>query len=141
MWQSTASKPCRDSSAQSGVVVVVDVLTGVVVVEGCTVVVVDGVVVVVDRRVVLVVDVVVELVVGGSVVEVVVVVVVCATVVVVVCGTIVVVVTASVEDVDVVVVVVACPGQSGSTGGLSFTIAAAGEMVLECTTGRCAGSR
>src|SRR5262245_23086846 len=103
MWQSTASKPCRDSSVQSGVVVVVDVLTGVVDVEDCTVVVVVGVVVV-DRRVVLVVDVVVELVVGGSVVDVVVV---CATVVVVVCGTIVVVVTASVEDIDVVVVVVA----------------------------------
>ena len=137
MWQSTASKPCRDSSVQSGVVVVVDVLTGVVDVEDCTVVAVVDVVVV-DRRVVLVVDVVVVLVVGSSVVDVVVV---CATVVVVVCGTIVVVVTASVEDVDVVVVVVACPGQSGGTGGLSFTITAAGEMLLECTTGRCAGSR
>src|SRR5262245_23754933 len=118
-WQSTASKPWRDSSVQSGVVVVVDVVTGVVVVdvEGCTVLVVGAAVVVVGGRVVLVVDVVVVLVVGGSVVEVDVV----EVVVLLVGCTVVVVVTASVEDVVVVVlmvvVVVACPGQSGGTGG------------------------
>jgi hypothetical protein len=33
------------------------------------------------------------------------------------------------------------PGQRRGTGGLSSTITAAGETRLDCTTGRCAGSR